>query len=119
MITLYESDTHKNILFNDLGAGHMIQANQHIIVDGREGILLDPGGHKVHTKLFAAMGSVLPISGLKHIFFSHQDPDIVAAMNAWLMLSDAQGHLSSLWSRFVTHFGIDKFVVDRLNEIPD
>ncbi len=119
MITLYESDTHKNVFFNDLSEGHMIQANQHIIVDNKEGILMDPGGHKVHTKLFAALGPVLPISGLKHIFFSHQDPDIVAAMNAWLMLTDATGHLSGLWSRFVTHFGIDKLVVDRLIEIPD
>lgn len=51
MITLYERDGHANILVNDLSVGHMIQANQHVIVHNGEGMVLDPGGHKVYAKL--------------------------------------------------------------------
>jgi flavorubredoxin len=97
----------------------MVQANQHIVVHGNEALVLDPGGHKVHTKLFAEISAVIPMSQVKHLFFSHQDPDIVAAANAWLMLTDARGYLSELWMRFITHFGIDELVINRLQAIPD
>lgn len=119
MITLFESGSHKNIFFNDLSSGHMVQANQHLIIEGKEGIILDPGGHKIQSKLFSLLSSVLPINGLKHIFFSHQDPDIVAATNAWLMVTDAQAYLSNLWMRFVPHFGVDELVIERIKPIPD
>lgn len=119
MNTLFEAGSHKNIFFNDLSSGKMVQANQHIIIDGDEGIILDPGGHKVHTKLFSQMTDVLPINKLKHIFFSHQDPDIIAAANGWLMVTDAEAHLSVLWIRFIPHFGVDELVSDRIKIIPD
>ena len=119
MITLFESGTHKNVFFNDLSSGHMVQANQHLIIEGNEGIILDPGGHKIQSKLFSHLSTLLPISGLKHIFFSHQDPDIIAAANAWLMVTDAQAYLSALWMRFIPHFGVDEYVVERIRPIPD
>lgn len=50
---------------------------------------------------------------------SHQDPDIVAALNGWLMTSDAQALCSKLWHRFIPHFGSDKLVFERVNPIPD
>lgn len=119
MITLFDSGSHKNILYNDLSSGQMVQANQHIIVEGNEGMILDPGGHKIQTKLFSNMSTILPLNNLKHIFFSHQDPDIIAAANAWLMVTDAQAYLSSLWMRFIPHFGVDELVVDRIMPLPD
>jgi len=119
MITLFESGGHKNVLFGDLTTGSMVQANQHIIIVGDEAIILDPGGHKVHSALFAEMASVLPMKNLKHIFFSHQDPDIIAAANAWLMMTDAQAYLSALWMRFIPHFGVDELVMNRIDPVPD
>ncbi len=119
MITLYANDTHRNVLYHDLGSGHMVQSNQHVIVDGQEGILLDPGGHKVYSALFAQLSEVLTPTGLKHIFFSHQDPDIIAAANGWLMVTDAQAYLSALWMRFITHFGVDELAIKRITPIPD
>ncbi len=119
MITLFESENHKNVFFNDLSSGHMVQANEHIIIDDDEGIVLDPGGHKVHSKLFSLISKVLSINKIKHIFFSHQDPDIIAAANAWLMVTDANAYLSKLWMRFIPHFGVDKFVINRIIPIPD
>jgi flavorubredoxin len=119
MITLFESGTHKNIFFNDLGTGSMVQANQHMIIEGDEGMILDPGGHKIQTRLFSQISEVMPINGLKHLFFSHQDPDIIAAANIWLMLTNARGYLSALWMRFIPHFGVDELVIDRITPIPD
>ena len=119
MISLFKSDTHANIMFDEMSSGAMVQANQHIIVDNKLAAVLDPGGHKVYTKLYSELATLFPINNLKHIFFSHQDPDIIAAANGWLMMSDAEAHLSGLWMRFITHFGVDRMVVDRIKPIPD
>lgn len=119
MIDLYQSDTHRNVMWGDLGGGTMVQANQHVIVDHGEGILLDPGGHKVYSALFAQMTSAVPINKLRYVFFSHQDPDIVAAANGWLMVTDAMAYVSALWMRFIPHFGVDKLAVERMKPIPD
>jgi flavorubredoxin len=119
MITLFDAEGHKNVMFNDLSEGSMVQANQHVIVDGKEGMVLDPGGHKVYSKLFPEISSLIPIDGLKHIFFSHQDPDIIAAANGWLMVTDATAYLPVLWMRFIPHFGVDKLVIERITPIQD
>ncbi len=119
MRCIFESDTHKNIMFGDMSVGSMVQANQHIISDNDQWIILDPGGHKIYTSLMAELSSLLPINGLKYIFFSHQDPDIVAATNGWLMVTEADAYLSELWMRFITHFGVDELVVERIKPIPD
>ena len=119
MIKLFENDVHKNVFINNLSTGQAVQANQHVIVHNGEGIILDPGGHKIYTKLFGMLSSEMKSNALKHIFFSHQDPDIVAATNGWLMVTDAQAYLSSLWMHFVPHFGVDELVVGRIKPIPD
>ena len=119
MIELFNENGHKNIMFSDLTGGFMVQANQHLIVHGDEAMILDPGGHKVYPKLFSGVSSVVKKKGLKYIFFSHQDPDIVASANAWLMVSDAEAYISELWVRFVPHFGVDKYVISRIHGIPD
>jgi flavorubredoxin len=120
MNILYESDSHKNLMFDDLTSGSMVQANQHIIVHGDEALLLDPGGHKIYTNLFAELSSHIgSTSNLKHILFSHQDPDIIAAANGWMMMTDAQAYLSALWMRFIPHFGVDELVIKRIKPIPD
>jgi flavorubredoxin len=117
---LYDDGTHKNVLLEDFGLGGLaVQANQHIIVHGRAGMILDPGGHKVYSKVLAETLSILGKAKLQYIFLSHQDPDIVAAVNGWLMTTDADAYVSALWMRFVPHFGINHLVADRLKPIAD
>lgn len=119
-LSLFESATHKNVLLEDFSSGGLaVQANQHIIVDGKSAMILDPGGHKVYSKVMAATKQVLGPARLDTIFLSHQDPDIVAAVNGWLMTTDAKAYVSELWVRFVPHFGIDRLVESRLLGIPD
>lgn len=117
---LYDERGHRNVLLEDFGLGGLaVQANQHIVVHGGAGMILDPGGHKVYGKVLAETYSVLGSAKLAFIFLSHQDPDIVAALNGWLMTTDAEAYVSKLWMRFVPHFGVDDFVAERLKPIPD
>ena len=119
-VVLFDNGTHKNILLDDYGTGGLaVQANQHVIVDGASGMILDPGGHKVYSKVLAATSGLLGRAKLESIFLSHQDPDIVAAVNGWLMTTDVTAWCSALWIRFVAHFGIDRLVESRLLPIPD
>lgn len=117
---LYEDDKHKNVLLEDFGLGGLaVQTNQHVIMHGEAGIILDPGGHKIYSKALTKTLSILGSTKLRYIFLSHQDPDIVAAVNGWLMTTEADAYVSQLWLRFVPHFGIDHLVEHRLKPIPD
>ncbi len=118
-IKLFETVGHQNILLEDFGRGMAVQANQHLIVHNGEAILLDPGGHKVYSKVLSETFAQLGKARLTNLFFSHQDPDIVAAANGWLMTTDATGWAPSLWIRFIPHFGLDNLVADRLKPFPD
>jgi len=116
---LFENNEHQSVFFEDFTEGEMISANQHLIIHKGKGMLLDPGGHKVYSKLFSAMPEFIPPSALKYLFLSHQDPDIVASINGWLMITDADAYMPSIWKRFIAHFGVDGSVMDRMHEIPD
>ena len=117
---LYDQDGHSNVLLPDFGHGGLaVQANQHVIIHDDEGMILDPGGHKVYNKVLSETTSILGGAKLKYLFLSHQDPDIIAAVNGWLMTTDAEAYISKLWIRFVPHFGLDRLVADRLKPIPD
>ena len=117
---LFDNGTHRNILLEDSGgAGLAVQANQHLIVHNGEAMLLDPGGHKVYSKVWRRPSRPSARGSLRYLFLSHQDPDIVAAVNGWLMTTDATAYISALWVRFVPHFGLDHLLEDRLLPIPD
>ncbi len=116
---LFENAEHKNILLEDFTSGHMVQANQHLIIHQGKGMLLDPGGHKTYSHALEEVSSLISPTALQYILLSHQDPDIVAATNGWLMVTEAQALLPQLWVRFIMHFGVDDFVVDRIEAVPD
>ncbi|MGB9766565.1 MAG: MBL fold metallo-hydrolase [Sulfurihydrogenibium sp.] len=119
MEVLFDNGTHKNLLLEDFGHGEMVQANVHLIVDSGKGMILDPGGHKVFKHLLQEVGTIIGVDNLEWIFFSHQDPDIVAAANGWLMTTKATAIVSKLWLRFIPHFGVDRLVVDRIKGLDD
>ena len=116
---LFDNGSHQNILLEDYGHGEMVQANVHFIVDNNQGIILDPGGHKVFKHLLSEVGGLIGVDNLKYIFLSHQDPDIVAAINGWLMTTKATALCPNLWTRFIPHFGVDRLVVHRIKGIGD
>jgi flavorubredoxin len=117
---LFEAGNHRNVLLEQSSAGEAaVQANQHLIIHEKGGMVLDPGGHKVYSKVLAETFKQLGGGKLEALFLSHQDPDIVAALNGWLMTTDATAYCSSLWLRFIPHFGLDRLVTSRLIGLPD
>lgn len=119
-LTLYDDGVHRNILLQEFNDGGLaVQSNQHVVAHGKVGLILDPGGHKIYSKVRSEAFSVMQGGDIQHIFLSHQDPDCVAAVNGWLMTTDANAYISGLWTRFVAHFGVDSLVADRLLSLPD
>jgi flavorubredoxin len=118
-LTIFDNGRHKNLLLEDLDSGLAVQANQHLIIHGSAGAILDPGGHKVYNRVLSATLGLLKGGDLKYLLLSHQDPDIVAAANGWLMTTDAEAYCPSLWTRFVPHFGLDRLVEKRLHGVDD
>ena len=93
---IYDTPKHKVVFFGELTPAGAVQSNQMLIIHKGEGMLLDPGGHKVFSKLLSDISFYIPPSQIKYIFLSHQDPDIVAAINGWLMTTKAQAYISKL-----------------------
>lgn len=95
----------------------IIQTNQYLIIHHGKGILLDPGGVHLFSKVVAEISRFIDLDHIEHIFFSHQDPDVSSGIGLWLGITPAKIYLPSLWTRFIPHFGI----VDqsRIISVPD
>jgi flavorubredoxin len=115
---LYDNGTHKCIAFTDLVEGEGIQANQFLIVNNGEGMLLDPGGNLTYKNLLAEMASYFLPAHLDYVFASHEDPDIVASANGWLLITDAKILIANEWTRFLPHFCSKGMTAGRVIGIP-
>ncbi|MBC8445001.1 MAG: MBL fold metallo-hydrolase [Rhodospirillaceae bacterium] len=84
----------------------IIDTNQIVITSGDQAIVLDPGGLEIFPPMLAALTDRVPIENIKHLFMSHQDPDIGSSLPLWRQVcnADIQIHLSWLWTSFVAHF---------------
>ncbi len=114
-IELYNDDTHKCIAFTDLVAGHGVQSNQFLIINDEHSIVLDPGGHLSFSALTLALREFVEPKKLSYLFASHQDPDIIAALESWVTRTDAKIVCSSLWVRFLPHL-IPNYMGDKLSD---
>lgn len=116
---LYEDDDHKFIWLgvDDVDSSDEIQTMQYLIIDHNRGVLLDPGGVHIFAHVVSAVSRYISLDNIDVIFYSHQDPDVSSGIAMWLGITKAQIHISSLWVRFLPHFGI----VDskRIVPIPD
>ena len=105
---LYEDDNHKYIWLgteNKYRKG-VIQTMQYLIIDNGRGTLLDPGGVHLFSRVVASVSRFISIDKIDTIFFSHQDPDVSSGIALWLGVTNAKVYISSLWTRFLPHFGI-------------
>ncbi|MGK9449964.1 MBL fold metallo-hydrolase [Acidithiobacillus caldus] len=115
---LYADTSHKCIAFTDLVEGDGIQANQFLIVHEGEGMLLDPGGNLTYKHLLAGMAEHFLPSHLDYVFASHEDPDIVASANGWLLITEAKILIAEEWTRFLPHFCTKGMTTGRVIGIP-
>lgn len=95
-----------------------VQANQFLIVDGDEGVLLDPGGIHVFPHVITIVSRYIPVDKIKYLFYSHQDPDVSSGIGLFMnVCPNVKILISRLWLRFVPHFGFTD--VNRIETIPD
>lgn len=125
-IVLFDNGNHLCLCFDDLVSGDGVQSNQFLIVDDEMRMLLDPGGDLTYTPLSLGLSRLFPLQDLDYIFASHQDPDIIAAIDKWLLHTRARVICSQLWARFLPHLtanylaachGISTY--DRVVALPD
>ncbi|WP_455230334.1 MBL fold metallo-hydrolase [Geopseudomonas aromaticivorans] len=125
-IVLFDNGTHQYLCFDDLVTGEGVQTNQFLITDNEQYMLLDPGGDLTYTPLSLELSKHIPVQDLTYIFASHQDPDIIAALDKWLLHTKAKVICSRLWARFLPHLTANYLAVshgistyDRIIALPD
>ncbi len=118
-IELFNDGNHRCIKFDDLTKEGEIPANQFMIVQDKRGVLLDPGGNKLFSQLSVEISMYAPPQRLEYIFLSHQDPDVGAGLNGWLLMTEAKIVISALWTRFIPNFCTSSFAENRVIAVPD
>jgi flavorubredoxin len=107
-------------MFTDLVADEdAVQANQFLIVDHEEGVILDPGGNMTYNELNLTMRKYIAPNKLDYIVASHADPDIIASLDRWMTSTQAKLVISKLWARFAPHFCKIGKTDDRIISVPD
>lgn len=120
-IELYKDSQHCCVMFTDLVSdeAEAVQANQFLIVDNDEGVIIDPGGNMTFNELNLTMRKYIAPSRLDYILASHADPDIIASLDRWMTATPAKLVISNLWARFAPHFCKVGKTEDRIVGVPD
>jgi len=119
-VELYNKDDHICLVFRDLVTdSEAVQSNQFLIFDHGHASLIDPGGEQTYSRLFMAISEYMNVQGLDYIIASHQDPDIVASLNKWLVGTHAKVIVPEIWERFIPHFTRPGKSKGRLITMPD
>ncbi len=120
---LFNNGKHICVKFSDLSdsdkSQSAVQSNQFLIVSDGHGALIDPGGNMTYNALMMGMGKYFHFRKLNYIFASHQDPDIVASINKWLVGTECKVLAPAIWERFLPHFCSVGNTEDRIIGIPD
>jgi len=118
-ICLFEAENHSFILLNESEPGEEdgVRSNQFLVMHGKNGVLLDPGGFGVMPRVLAEMLRYTGPENIHAIILSHQDPDIVGGLSTWLELCVAKVYVSSIWMRFLPHYGLKD--MSRFVGVPD
>jgi len=120
-IELYKDAHHCCVMFTDLVSdeAEAVQANQFLIVNHDEGVIMDPGGNMTYNELNLTMRKYIAPQHLDYILASHADPDIIASLDRWMTATQAKLVISKLWARFAPHFCKIGKTEDRIIAIPD
>lgn len=118
--SLFEQGDHRYIMlgWEEREEEVAVQTNQYVVASGGEVMLIDPGGAHVFPRVLANVAELFDLKDIKHIFYSHQDPDVSSGITLWLSMAEkAAVYISELWVRFLPHFGI--YDNRRITPIPD
>ena len=108
---LFDDGVHKCIMFSIDDESHedsFLSVNQYLIVNNGVGVLVDPGSESIFDELYDAVSEHIEIENIKYIFLSHQDPDVSGSIAQWALSTKAKFIMSSLWVRFMSHYGFSE-----------
>jgi flavorubredoxin len=98
--------------------GNIIDTNEYLIVNGDQGMLLDPGGSEIFPQILNEISEIIDVKNIQSYLCSHQDPDIMSSLPLWMALNpQAKIYVSWLWGKFISHFG--NHYADQFVEVPD
>ena len=106
---LFDDGEHKCIAFHfddETMQESFLALNQYLIIHNNKAILLDPGSKDMFDILADAISRYINIENLEYIFLSHQDPDVADSIAQWMIATPAKVVISSVWMRFITHYGL-------------
>lgn len=124
-VVLYRDAEHSCMAFTDLVEGDGVQSNQFMIINNNTSMLIDPGGDLTYIPMSIAMTRYIKLKELDYVFASHQDPDIIASIDRWVLNTRCEVIVSKLWGRFLPHLlsgHVGKAVgnfSERMIELPD
>ena len=105
---LYDDGIHKCVMFSfddETYEESFLSVNQYLIVHNGLGVLIDPGSEVIFYQLLEAVAKYVDVENIKYIFYSHQDPDVSGSVSQWAVSTPARFIISSLWVRFLSHYG--------------
>ncbi len=106
--TLFRDGDHRWLVFGQdpERPDTIIDTNQVVIVSGDTAAMLDPGGLELFPHMLETVTTQIPMDSVRHLFFSHQDPDTCSSLPLWRQVCrpDLKIHLSWMWTGFVSHF---------------
>ena len=117
---LFDDGEHKCIMFSFDDEEHedkFLSVNQYLIIQKDTAIVIDPGSSAIFYELQEAIERHIAFDKIKYVFFSHQDPDVAGSITEWSVGSSAKFVISTLWTRFVTHYGV--LDMSRMVPLPD
>lgn len=118
-ITIYRNGAHRWLAFGQDPArpDNIVDTTQYAVCTGKSVMLIDPGGMEVFPTMIAAVTRELAVEDVRHIFLSHQDPDVSSALPLWRRVCrpDIQIHAPWMWTSFISHFDREA----NLTAIPD
>lgn len=96
-----------------------LHCSPYLIIDGDEGVLIDPGSPLDFEGVLANVTSLIPLEKIKYIILQHQDPDLCASTPLFEK-QGLQGEIATHWrtSNMIKYYGITSpFYIVNQNEM--
>ncbi len=85
-VLLFDNRQGHSVYWLGIAGETAFRCNTYLVVDGEEGLLIDPGARYAFDEIRTRVEQVLPPERLTGLVLSHQDPDVAASMHRWLAL---------------------------------
>ena len=93
------------------------RCNTYLIVDGREAIIVDPGGYQSYDFIRKRVEQILPVTSVTAMILCHQDPDVAASMVLWLDTNPAIKVITTIRTNILLpHYGRVDYTFVNVNE---